>query len=332
MYEIQKNSMASYYQKMKLQGDRLADDICNERFFTIQTSIFDIMDAFYKENPDTPTILLKSRLHTLMAEYFEPVIFACNPFFFEMGMREADSWGLSSINPGTWLHKRIRKKIHAEYPVVPELENQFQPVYDLEALGLCSADSSFDGDHHTLGYTNMFRHGLNGLIAQATEQMERFDAGSDEYYFCLAAIESCQAVIAIANKFADKATQMLAECTDENEKHFLSMMAESASYIPANPPRTFYEGLALLLFTREIASTLEAIGYHSLDMWTDCFIRFTKQTLQKDVLPKMKQGNLSASGCFIPTLSLIWSTIPGRRPAPASSLADVMKTRLLFSI
>jgi len=264
MYEIQKNSMASYYQKMKLQGDRLADDICNERFFTIQTSIFDIMDAFYKENPDTPTILLKSRLHTLMAEYFEPVIFACNPFFFEMGMREADSWGLSSINPGTWLHKRIRKKIHAEYPVVPELENQFQPVYDLEALGLCSADSSFDGDHHTLGYTNMFRHGLNGLIAQATEQMERFDAGSDEYYFCLAAIESCQAVIAIANKFADKATQMLAECTDENEKHFLSMMAESASYIPANPPRTFYEGLALLLFTREIASTLEAIGVSQL--------------------------------------------------------------------
>ncbi len=264
MYEIQKKSMASYYQKMALKDDRLADDACNEQFFRIQSTIFDEMDVFYKENPDTPTILLKSRLHTLMAKYFEPVIFAQNPFFFEMGMREADSWGISNINPGTWLHKRIREKIHTEHPIVPELEARFKPVFDLEDLGLCSADSSFDGDHHTLGYTNMFKYGLNGLIKQATEQMERFDVGSDEYYFCLAAIESCQAVIAIAEKFAAKATQILAQCTDEKEKHYLGMIAESAAYVPANPPRTFYEGLAFLLFTREIASTLEAIGVSQL--------------------------------------------------------------------
>ncbi len=264
MYEIQKNSMASYYRKMKLQNGRLADHAFDKKFFDIRNRIFEEMDAFYKENPGTPTILQKSRLHTLMAKYFEPVIFACNPFFFEMGMREADSWGLSDINPGTWLHKRMREKIHTEYPIVPALEEQFKPVFDLEALGLCSADSSFDGDHHTLGYTNMFRYGLSGLIAQATERMERFPTGSEEYYFCLAAIKSCQAVIAIANKFADKAAQMLAECTDERERHFLGMIAESAKYIPANPPRTFYEGLAFLLFTREIASTLEAIGVSQL--------------------------------------------------------------------
>ncbi len=264
MYEIQKNSMASYYQKMTLQDGHLTDDTCNKKFFDIQHRIFDEMDAYYKENPDTPTILLKSRLHTMMAKYFEPVIFAQNPFFFEMGMREADSWGLSDINPGMWVKKRICEKIHKEHSIVPELEKQFEPVFDLEALGLCSADSSFDGDHHTLGYTNMFKYGLNGLIKQATDQMECFDIGSEQYYFCLAVIESCQAVIAIAEKFAVSATQMLAQCTDEKEKHFLGMIIESATYIPANPPRTFYEGLAFLLFTREIASTLEAIGVSQL--------------------------------------------------------------------
>ena len=264
MYEIQKNSMASYYQKMTLKDGRLADDACNDRFFKIQNTLFDEMDAFYKENPDTPTILLKSRLHTLMARYFEPVIFSCNPFFFEMGMREADSWGISNINPGTWLHKRIREKIHTKHPIVPELETRFKPVFDLEQLGLCSADSSFDGDHHTLGYTNMFKYGLNGLIKQTKEQIDSFDEGSDKYYFCLAAIESCQAVISIAEKFAEVATDMLAQCNDEKEKHYLGMMAGSAKYIPANPPRTFYEGLAFLLFTREIASTLEAIGVSQL--------------------------------------------------------------------
>lgn len=272
MYEIQKNSMADYYQKMVLKGGRLTDASFNNKFFAIQKTIFDETDAFYKENPDTPTTLLKSRLHKLMAKYFEPVIFEQNPFFFEMGMREADSWGLSDINPGMWLKKRISEKIHMEHRVVPELEKEFAPVFDLNALGLCSADSSFDGDHHTLGYTNMFKYGLNGLIRQATEQMDSFDVGSDAYYFCLAAIESCQAVIAIAEKFADAAAAMLAErtneCTDEHfaerEKHYLTMIAESARYIPANPPRTFYEGLAFLLFTREIASTLEAIGVSQL--------------------------------------------------------------------
>ena len=83
MYEIQKNSMATYYQKMALKDGRLADDTCNDKYLAIQKTIYDEMDAFYKENPDTPTILLKSRLHTLIANYFEPVIFACNPFFFE---------------------------------------------------------------------------------------------------------------------------------------------------------------------------------------------------------------------------------------------------------
>jgi len=264
MYEIQKNSMADYYQKMALKDGLLLDDSCNEKFFAIQKTIFDEMDAFYNENPDTPTILLKSRLHRLMAKYFEPVIFAQNPFFFEMGMREADSWGLSDINPGMWLKKHIGEKIHMEHPIVPELEKEFAPVFNLEELGLCSADSSFDGDHHTLGYTNMFTYGLNGLIRQAAEQMDSFDVGSDEYYFCLAAVESCQAVIAIAEKFADTAAAMLAQCENEKEKRCLSMIAESATHIPANPPRTFYEGLAYLLFTREIASTLEAIGVSQL--------------------------------------------------------------------
>lgn len=264
MYEIQKESMISYYRKMALQDGRLADEQCHKVFFERQRRIFDAMDAFYKENPDTPTVLLKSRLHAEMAKVFEPVLFAQHPFFFEMGMRESASWGLSDINPGTWLQKRIREKIHLEHPIVPELEKQFAPVFDIEALGLCSADASFDGDHHTLGYTNLFAYGLNGLIEQAAEQMKQFAADSDEYAFCQAAIESCQAVIAIAEKFADKAEQMLADCADEKDASVMKQIAESARYIPANPPRTFYEGLAFLLFTREVASTLESIGISQL--------------------------------------------------------------------
>ncbi len=264
MYEVQKNSMASYYQKMTLKNDHLADETCHKNFFDIQNQIFDEMDTFYKENPDSPSVLLKSRLHTLMAKYCEPVIFSENPFFFELGMRESQSWGLSDINPSEWFHKRIKEKIFAQHPIVSELEKQFEPVFDLDDLGLCSASASFDGDHHTLGYTNLFSFGVNGLMEKAYEQMETLKKESKEYQFCEAAAESCKAVIAIAEKFADKAIQMLADCNSEREKHYLEMIAETASHIPANPPQTFYEGLALLLFTREIAATLEGIGVSQL--------------------------------------------------------------------
>lgn len=264
MYEVQKEHMAAYYQKMTLQGEHLADETCHNHFFEIRNRIYSEMDAFYKEHPDTPSVLLKSRLHTLMAKYCEPVIFAQNPFFFEIGMREAQSWGLSSINPSEWLRERIGAKIHAGHPIVRELEQKFEPVFDLSSLGLCSASNCFDIDHHTLGYTTLFSLGINGLTTNIRIQMNTFEKDSEAYLFCEAVLESCTAVLTIAQKFADRAKQMIPNCQNDKEQHYLKMIADAAKRIPATPPQTFYEGLALLLFTREIAATLEGIGISQL--------------------------------------------------------------------
>jgi formate C-acetyltransferase len=38
------------------------------------------------------------------------------------------------------------------------------------------------------------------------------------------------------------------------------MIAQTAERVPANPPQTFYEGLAALWFLREVAATLEGVG------------------------------------------------------------------------
>ena len=58
----------------------------------IRNRIFSEMDEFYAKNPDIPTVLLKSRIHSLMTEYCNPKIFKCNPFFFEIGCRDRDCW------------------------------------------------------------------------------------------------------------------------------------------------------------------------------------------------------------------------------------------------
>lgn len=203
-------------------------------FFEIRNRIYGEMDAFYKEHPDTPSVLLKSRLHTLMAKYCEPVIFAQNPFFFEIGMRESQSWGLSTINPTEWLRERIGAKIHAEHPIVCELEQKFEPVFDLSSLGLCSASNCFDIDHHTLGYTTLFSLGLNGLMEKTRLQMYTFEKGSQTYLFCEAVLESCTAVLTIAQKFADRAKQMIPNCQNDKEQHYLKMIAGHNNFVMIN--------------------------------------------------------------------------------------------------
>ncbi|MBE5800747.1 MAG: hypothetical protein E7319_00475 [Clostridiales bacterium] len=264
MYEIQRADLAAYYQKMTLSDGRLADEACNQAFWSMREAVCQEMEALYREEPETPSVLLKSRLHTLMAKHFEPIIFAENPFFFEMGMRESTSWGLGDLCPGHWLREKLEPHIHREHPICAEIEQQMEAFFDLSQLGLCQASNSFDGDHHTLGYTTLFAIGINGLIQQAQNRREAFLPGSPQYQFCQAAEESCRAMIAIAEKFAQKAKKMLQEEPCASRRRHLERIAETAGRIPANPPQTFYEGLCMLLFTREASATLENIGVSQL--------------------------------------------------------------------
>ena len=264
MYERQKESLAAYYQKITLQKDRLADDTYHKQFFDTRRQIIEEFETFYAQNPDTPFALFKSRMHTLMAKYCRPVIFEGNPFFFEFGYREAQSWGISEINPIRFLKQKISIGLHDKFPILTQCEKEFEPVFDLAALGICSASSSFDGDHHTLGYTNLFQHGLSGLMEKLQNRLDTFEENSEEDLYCRAMLESCHAVLTIAEKFADAAREKLAGCANEKQKQYLELLAETAGKIPAMPPQTFYEGLAMLLFTREAAATLEEIGISQL--------------------------------------------------------------------
>ena len=262
MLTAQKNSLQAYYQKTMLQDGIMADPATWEAFLSIRQRIEDGMGVFVAEQPDTPSVLLKSRLHTLMAEHFEPVIFEGNPFFFEMGLREAQSWGLSSLCPAGYVRAYREGVLHEQHPILLHLEAIADRLFDMEGLGLCQAQNTFDGDHHTLGYTDLFRYGVQGLMARAEAAAATF--AGEEKAFCLAAAESCRALIRIAEKFAQKAEALLPSATSESNEKYLRMMAGAARRIPAMPPETFYEGLCMLLFTREAIATLEGLGISQL--------------------------------------------------------------------
>jgi len=255
--------MTKYYHSMIAKNWHFSDPEREKHFYEVRDKIFKNMDGYYRSSPDTPTALLKSRLHTLMAEECEPVIFENNPFYFEIGMREANSWGLSEMAPSNWIRRVKRAEIVRKHPIVEEIERCILPLFARDKLFMCHISSAFDIDHHTLGYKKLFSCGIGGIIKETKGAMEKFSQGSEQYLYCTAILESCNALLRISKKFGEKAREIL--LTEKNEKHrrCLNLIADTADQIPLNPPKTFYEGLQMLLFTREVIATLENIGISS---------------------------------------------------------------------
>lgn len=230
------------------------------RALEIRAEIFREMDAFYTH--EKRPVLLKSRIHTLMAEKFEPMIFSESPFFFEMSLRHRFSWGMGTLDPSFWLQNKLAPTVNDAHPLSKFLETQAS-VYFQEDVGICRIRTPFDRDHHTLGYTALFAEGIDGILDRIRNE-KKTTSDENKRVFLRAAEESCIALCTIAEKFSAKAATMLTEAKEPREIRFLTMIRDTAKRIPKSPPATFYEGLAMLLFTREVVGTLENIGISQL--------------------------------------------------------------------
>ena len=241
MYNLVKNEMTEYYRKVDLlspilfrEDIELRDKDMSKKMTDLFNMIYDGMDTFYNANPETPSVLLKSRIHTLMAEHCEPVIFLENPFFFELGYGHSRSRGLIRNTPSCWLTETKNAKMLKNHPEYAEATDKYKTFIDGKTNNLCfiGFNLCFDLDHLTLGYTKLFEVGVRGLMEQAKEQIKSFEKGSQEYDFCSAVIESLDATILIAHKFADKAEELLKACKNERQRANLEMIAETARKIP----------------------------------------------------------------------------------------------------
>lgn len=265
-----REEMNKYYRKRDLKKDveftddkviiELSDEEESIEYNKLYNKIYSDMNAFYRENKNASSVLLKSRLHRLMAENCDPVIFLNSPFFFELGYNHTYSWGLGDVTPACWLKHEKRNELTRLHPLFAELENRFLPYFDRKSNYLCGEFKCFDEDHHVLGYTKLFSVGVKGLIKEARENIKKFPENSEGFEFLTAVIESLEALITAAHKFSDKALKLLDSCENEEQRKNLQMIAETAKTIPENPPKTFYEGLAMLIFLREAVAVMENIG------------------------------------------------------------------------
>ncbi len=248
-----REELHAYYTPLRL--DRIAE---NAVYVARRDAIFAAMDAYETANPDTHPYLLKARLHEEIARRSEPVIFRHSPFFFELGVRPAECWGApTEWAPASWMLCRRNPRVQQTERM--RWIHHFRSRNDKSPVKLWNIWDVFDYDHHCLAYTRLLDVGVNGILREIAEEQSP-DNSPEKAAFLEAAARGCHALLTLAGRFAERAGAMLQTEADPRVHRNLERMAASAAHVPAHPPRTFYEGLAMLWFLREATASLEDIG------------------------------------------------------------------------
>lgn len=250
-----RKEMREYYQNFRVGDDFTkcppTDDIEARR------KIISGIEKFHDDNPDIHPSLLKAELQSLIAENFNPRIFRESPFFFEMGMRPAEFWGIpyeTFGQPSSWMHNHFLP-IFSDNPEA----SAFQSLCMSEQSGVWSARLGFDEDHHCVGYTHLLKTGVNGVVREINDRA-KLPCSREQRDELTAMRKGCLTMLRVAERFHEHAEKLLETESDENVRKNLQMISEASGRIPAEPPRSFYEGLAALCFLREVVATLEGIG------------------------------------------------------------------------
>ena len=143
--------------------------------------------------------------------------------------------------------------------------------------------------HVTVKYEEVLAIGYKGIIDKAQAELDRCQVGDGNYvkksHFLKAVILSCQAVIEYAERYAELASQMAAECTDPVRKQELLQISQNCSRVPANGATSFYEACQSFWFVQQLLQ-VESSG-HSISPGR--FDQYMYPYYEKD----LKEGSLT---------------------------------------
>ena len=118
--------------------------------------------------------------------------------------------------------------------------------------------------HVTVKYGEVLAIGYKGIIDKAQAELDKCQVGDANYvtksHFLNAVILSCQAAIEYAERYAELASQMAAECTDPVRKQELLQISQNCSRVPANGATSFYEACQSFWFVQQLLQ-VESSGH-----------------------------------------------------------------------
>ncbi|TFG08134.1 formate C-acetyltransferase/glycerol dehydratase family glycyl radical enzyme, partial [Candidatus Thorarchaeota archaeon] len=101
---------------------------------------------------------------------------------------------------------------------------------------------------HAILDDKIYRRGIREIIQDIDERLAKIDFYEDSDAYAkdqnLRAMRiAAEAIIEFAQRYADKAMQMVEEETDTERKKELKIIADVCNHVPANSPRNFWEAL-----------------------------------------------------------------------------------------
>lgn len=259
------------YAAMRKELRAFYPDECHD---TCRSPVYAAVDAairkevteYAAKHPDYDAYELRRVCYRAMRRHFRPFLFRSSPFYCEAG--ENGGWVLRRAT--SRIVNNLCRRFYVEKGLFPEEAQKRQHERARQHYAFCCGPM-VDDMHHVPAFHRIFTKGFSGVRADVEKALAGCPADDVKgRRFLETALEGIDTIHALQLKFADEAERLLASGEPGWNRRFLERIAESARRCPWEPPRTFYEGLNLLWFIREIPSYVDALASYSLgrpDAW-----------------------------------------------------------------
>ena len=118
--------------------------------------------------------------------------------------------------------------------------------------------------HVNVNYGKVLRIGYNGIKKEAEAAMARLDVAEPDYnarrLFLEAVVESCEAAVIYAARYAELARKTAVSCPDSARREELLRIAANCDRVPAEGARSFYEACQSFWFVQSLLQ-VESSGH-----------------------------------------------------------------------
>ena len=229
-----------------------------ERSQSFAEKCFGIMDSRVTENMSVAE--QKMLQYDVISKEFEPVIFKHCPFFYETGVLTSLSDGARNakghkfFQANGWVYSRNAHLFKEDTKLYERKKAQ-----QTELLYLICGPYNDDSQHYNFNNRPILSEGLKGIYGRAESELKKA-ASKEEAEFLKSVCKGMLSLKEMAEKFSQKALEMLENEKDEESIKNLSLIYNTAKRVPWEAPKSFYEALATVTFLRTAFGSLEGVG------------------------------------------------------------------------
>jgi len=227
-----------------------------------------------------------------------------------------------------WRGKTIRDKKASLWAEKGLMKVKFLGEIDRNCPNLALDIFDVQG-HLVLGHENVMHQGFSGIKEKAKEHLEKLQTvnpdESRKADFLQAVIICSASAIAFAHRFGGEAMKLAEKEADPRRRDELLRIADNCRWVPANPPRTFYEAMQCLWFTQVIAQISYGMaGTFALGRVDQYLYPFYRRDVEQGIITKEEalelieelELKLTSNILLLPELGIEVSSTLGTSPQP----------------